>query len=303
MHREVIRLVLHLPFDHQDLASAVGHALDVYLEAVGSTQEVFSEYFLGYEPNTLTSEDWPRIRSMLAPPRGPRFLDDLEDEEVRPYLKEQFERRVDLLGGAQGLSGYGFFYGSRLPWRTPEPDAMSLVSFSWPTEFLEAHGAEASRALMERLASLLPYASGHAGLAFYSPNVWGLEEAAIHEEALRHPGLDVTHGERHLGVRVDGVHWLNFLGPEVLGRVGGPEALRARLHAPGTTVQALDGGRALVALGPVPEAGDIARGDTLPAYRELARVLEPWLLPCPETRVWHGCPPGTARRWGRRFLD
>ncbi|MFY0576656.1 type VI immunity family protein [Cystobacter fuscus] len=38
-------------------------------------------------------------------------------------------------------------------------------------------------------------------------------------------------------------------------------------------------GRAVVALGPWPEAGDLRQGQTLPAYRELARVLEPWLEP------------------------
>ncbi|WP_434385050.1 type VI immunity family protein [Melittangium boletus] len=300
---KVLRLVLHLPFDHADVAAGVNHALDVYLDAIGRGPEGLSDWRdVEGEDDVfpLEGEGWDFIRSMLAPPRGPRFLEDVPEAPfVRHRVKKQFDRCVELTGGA----GYGFFYWARLPWRTPEPDAMSVVSFSWPTEYLEAHGAGAVRGLIQRLAALLPYASGHAGLAFYSPNVWGLEEGAIHEEALRHPGLDVTHGERHLGTRVDGVHWLNFLGPEVLGQVGGPEALRARLHAPGTTVQALDGGRALVALGPAPEAGDLARGDPLPAYRELARVLEPWLLPCPETRVWHGCPPGTARRWGRRFLD
>ena len=126
---------------------------------------------------------------------------------------------------------------------------------------------------------------------------------AVHEEALRYPGLDVTHGQRDLGSHVDGVHWLNFLGPEVLARLGGVETLRAQLHSPPTTVRTLEGGRALVSLGPAPEAGDLSRGDTLPAYRELAQVLRPWLFPPQKRLFWRDCPPDTARRWWHRFLD
>ncbi|HEX8539571.1 MAG TPA: type VI immunity family protein, partial [Cystobacter sp.] len=191
----------------------------------------------------------------------------------------------------------------RLPWRTPQADEVSLVSFSWPTEYMEARGSGKMREEIEQLAALLPYASGHAGLAFYSPNVWGPVMKDSHEEALRYPGLDVTHGQRTLGTRVDGVHWLNFLGPKVLAQVGGAEVLRSQLHAPTTTVTALEKGRAVVAMGSEPEAGDVSRGDTLPAWRELARVLDPWLLPFPEHLSWRDSHPDTARRWWRRFLD
>jgi hypothetical protein len=166
-----------------------------------------------------------------------------------------------------------------------------------------SHALEVYLAELMELAVLLPYVSGHAGLAFSSPNLWGPSMRDLHEEALRYPGLDVTHGQRDLGSRVDGVHWLNFLGPEVLTLVGGAEALRSRLHSPSTTVQLLGGGRAVVTLGAEPEAGDLLQGDALPAYRELARVLEPWLFPHPEHVSWRDCPPGTARRWWRRFLD
>jgi hypothetical protein len=78
------------------------------------------------------------------------------------------------------------------------------------------------------------------------------------------------------------------------------EALRSRLHSPGTTVQEWEGGRAVVRLGEWPEAGDTEQGHTLPAYRELARVLEPWLY---EGHGLSGFPPEDMRRWERRFLD
>jgi hypothetical protein len=125
----------------------------------------------------------------------------------------------------------------------------------------------------------------------------------LHGKALRHPGLDVTHGQRDLGSRVDGVHWLNFLGADVLTRLGGVDRLRDRLHSPSTVIHPLENGRALVSLGERPEAGDLLQGDTLPAYRELALLLKPWLFSCPEHMTWRDTPPDTACRWWRRFLD
>ena len=79
-------------------------------------------------------------------------------------------------------------------------------------------------------------------------------------------------------------------------------SLRSRLSSPGTTVQELEGERAVVTLGPWPEAGDTEQGHPLPAYRELARILEPWLYH--EERGFDpDFPPEDLRRWERRFLD
>ncbi|MCY1083507.1 type VI immunity family protein [Archangium lansingense] len=302
--RDVVRLVLHLPFDHHDLADRVSRAFEVYLRAVGTGRGIFSEYSLGYEPNPLREDSWERIRAALAPPRGERFLDDEQDEEyVERRVKAQCQRTVELSSGDASVSGHGFFYWARLPWRTPVQDEVSLVSFSWPTEYLDEHGPQRMRELALELASLLPFSSGHAGLAFYSPNLSGASLEGIHEEAFRYPGMDVTHGSRFLGPRVDGVHWLNFLGPPVLGELGAAAGLRARLHSPGITVQEMEQERVLVSLGLWPEAGDLSRGDNLPAYRELARVLEPWLSECPRQHSFHGSTSEETRRWWRRFLD
>ena len=88
----------------------------------------------------------------------------------------------------------------------------------------------------------------------------------------------------------------------MLGELGGAEGLRSRLHSPGTTVQELAGDKVLITLGAWPEAGDTERGDTLPAYRELARVLEPWLYFDEDPRML-GQSEEDTRRWERRFLD
>ncbi|MDC0710710.1 DUF3396 domain-containing protein [Stigmatella sp. ncwal1] len=112
------------------------------------------------------------------------------------------------------------------------------------------------------------------------------------KQCSRYPGIDVPDesiGWR-LGTRLWGVHWLTFLGQPVLGALGGAAALRTRLRTPGVDVQEVEGERAVVTLGEWPEAGDTETGRVLPAYRELARVLEPWLYQ-------------EQRSWERRFLD
>ncbi|MET0401888.1 MAG: type VI immunity family protein [Cystobacter sp.] len=298
--REVIRLTVYLPFDHHDLSAPVRGALDLYLSHLQQGPEVLSDWYdFETEPFPLDDDNWDIIRAMLAPPQGKRFLDDVDDpREVQRYAKSQFERAVELSGGEAGISGYGFFYGSRLPWKDPR-DTVSQVSFSWPTEYLREHGPERMRELILELASPLPFSSGHAGLAvasaFSSP---AFED--IREQALRHPGLDVTRGHTSLGRGLDGVHWLNLLGQPVLGEVGGTEVLRARLGSPDTRVHELEGGRAWVSLGSGPEGGDMSRGDFLPGYREWARILAPWLSPCPGLK---GASLEESRSWWHRFLD
>jgi hypothetical protein len=116
-----------------------------------------------------------------------------------------------------------------------------------------------------------------------------------------------------MGHHVDGVHWLNFLGPPTLTRLGGATALKSRLDFAETTLVELDEQRVLVSLGERPEAGDLATGMNLPAYRELARVLEPWLEPLFLQPPWETAEGARytklllteeeARRWWRRFLD
>jgi hypothetical protein len=124
----------------------------------------------------------------------------------------------------------------------------------------------------------------------------------------RHPGFDLRQATIHdfMGTQVDGVHWLNFLGQPVLGGLGGVGGLHHRLQSRTTTVQELQGERAVVTLGPRPKAGDLFLGETLTEYSELARVLEPWLEPFDPDfilRSRHTDDATELRRWWHRFID
>jgi hypothetical protein len=303
--RELVRIAFFVPHDHFDIAAGVAHALDAYVRAVEGGAQALSRYVCCYwEQAALDDRGWELIRESLAP-KERRYIDDYKPHESFYPLKDGADPYFAIHG--QEESGYYFGYYARLPWRDAPPERASVLVVTLPTEFLEERGPGFVRELALDMSSRLPFASGHAGLAIKC-------RSAVHEEVerlrpfmFRYPGFDLRAADirAEIDTRVDGIHWMNFLGQPVLGQLGGSEGLRARLRSPSTVVQHLEGGRALVTLGPHPEAGDLTTGDTLPAYRELARLLEPWLEPVGWGFLGPGDRPAEEedlRRWFRRFL-
>ncbi len=315
--RDVIRITFYLPHDHPDIATGVSHAVETYLNAVGRGLRTINHTFTNDDEGAaLTEERWSYIRYLLRPERPFRFIEELSEHGVYRMEKRGFATLLLFDGGHLRRNGYELYYRARIPWRTPSPGSVSLLAATLPTEYLEVHGASRVRELALEMASRLRFASGHVGPALRL--YWPLRstDTALRAELLRYPGIDLRPawlGEPQMGTRVDGVHWLNFLGQPVLGQLGGAAALGVRLHAPETTVHELGEDRVVIALGERPEAGDLTAGNTLPAYRELARVLEPWLEPPrlskhadPEEGASHSFMRFTrdeAMRWWRRFLD
>lgn len=296
--RDVFRIVFFLPYDHFDIAVGVSHSLDTYVRAVEGRPSALSEYrCCWWETFKLGERGWALIRDTLRP-KERTFFEDYPRHEARSAEKEGAHPYFTLYGERE--SGYCFDYRARLPFRETPPDYVSVLCVTLPTECVEEWGPGFVREWVLDMASRLPFASGHAGLALDVAHVSIERLEALRSLMNRHPGFDLRNANVRdfMGTRVDGVHWLNFLGPQVLGELGGVAGLRTRLQSPTTTVQELEGNRAVVILGPQPEAGDLALGQTLPEYRELARVLEPWLEPFEPTE-----DKEALRRWWRRFLD
>lgn len=282
--REGLHINFYLRRPHDEVKQQVMRSLDVYLRAVG--------------PQALRM--YPNIEGEWQP------LDEAGWEHQRGELLSSPSALVELADafGEDGLQ-YRFEYHGRAiddsSWEN-WPGVVCAVSFWLPTEYLEQHGPGRVRELALELAAPLPFAAGHAGLSFNGElGLLGVD-AKVQERCFRYPGLDIPELSRrsmHIGTRAQGASWLTFLGQPVLGEMGGAAGLRSRLYSPDTTVQEMGGDRAVVTLGAWPEAGDTERGLTLPAYRELARVLEPWLYFVDHLRShsWD------RRRWERRFLD
>jgi hypothetical protein len=311
--REVFRLVFYMPHDHPDIAPGVSHAIDSYMRAVWlGPRTITHAYINDDEGGPLTEKRWERIRRVLRNTKRLSFPDDYGEASQWRIEKFGFERGIFFLRGFNSQNGYELEYKARIPWPASENTGLSVLRATLPIEYLEEHGPGRVRQLALDMASQLRFSSGHAGLALRVYGLVRLTDPVFRAEILRYPGVDlrsVWPFETWMGLRVDGVHWLNFLGPPFVQELGGAGALRARLHSPGTMLVELDEERVVVSLGERPEAGDLAAGKTLPAYRELARVLEPWLesfeqLPFASSKnPWLGHTAEAGRRWWRRFLD
>ncbi|WP_163997915.1 type VI immunity family protein [Pyxidicoccus caerfyrddinensis] len=281
----IIRFFMHR--SHAGIAPSVMRALDTYRRAVGPDT-------LAWYPDA--EGDWRR-------------LDDSAWERTRQALLDTGPHTfATLVDRPQGAAGFRFEYeGISLeePSLFDDPRRACVASFWLPSTFLEESGPEHTRGLALELAAHLPFNSGYATLSFDTMRDEVGIRRSIRSMCFRYLGVDMLDHpvSWDIGTRIAGSYWLTFLGQPVLGELGGAEGLRARLTAPDTTVQQLPGDRAVVTLGQWPEAGDVEAGENLPAYRELARVMEPWLYHDAGTRFDPDFPPEDKRRWERRFLD
>jgi hypothetical protein len=189
--------------------------------------------------------------------------------------------------------------------RRVQRNAVSTMRCWFPTEYLEEHGPVQLRSLALEMLGSLPISAGNLGLTV---RLLGFSEKqpTLGYLALRYPGFSINDAgsmSMNLGSRVQDISWVTFLGQPALGEVGGVAGLRSRLHSPGTVVDEMPGDRVAITLGEWPDAGDVEQGRTLPAYRELASVLEPVLYrEQRETWGWHFESPEELRRVERRFL-
>lgn len=283
--REGLSISFYLRHSQRDIAQAVASSLKTYVRAVGSRTLTW----YGTEDGDLHELDEP----------GWTF--------IWGQLRERTGLTVELFDNPSGVSQYAFRYQGLFlesEFLSHKPGAVSTVSFWLPPEYLDEHGPTGVRALALELAHPLPFNSGHAGFSLNTLLQLLGTSGRLRSWCLRHPGLDLsdTSGvSLELGNRVNGVHWLTFLGQPVLGELGGMAGLRERLRSPEITVRDMGRERALLTLGAAPEAGDLEQGQPLPLHRELTRILEPWLHQ--RRTPWGGFSPEDMHRWERRFLD
>lgn len=285
--RESINFTFFMRSAQEIAGPATAKALDIYLQAIGGPQE------LGLYPDSegewqpLDDEGWAYNRKQLLGQTGCwvmlRNADPLEERFAVMYRS--------WTHGPLSAGG--------------EPDSACAVSFWLPTEFLEEHGPQHTRSLAKALAASLPFSSGYGGLAFHCDLHLSSIPELLRPLCFRYPGIDMIDLpllSRYMGERLRASSWLTFLGPTAVEQLSGGERLRGGLTTPGTTVESLETNRLLVSLGDWPEAGDMRHGETLPAYREFARILEPRLFHKPHFRNIL-FPPEEWHKWERRFLD
>ena len=284
--RTSLNISFYMRRSHTEVGPAVTRALDLYRKAVGSDALAWTPDGEG-DWQELNQSSWNQIHHKMAHPRGAEIM-----------LRDTYRLTAD----------YEFTYSGRdleEVFELRDLERTCAVAFWLPTRDLETHGPARVRTLALELGAELPFNSGHAGLSVYFVEDLHEVRKLLWPQCFRYPGLDMPAMERlpsQLGTRIKGVSWLTFLGAPVLEHLGGAEGLAARLHSAGTAVEDMGAGRAVVTLGEWPEAGDLEQGNTLPTYRELARLLEPWLYRSPRVPEWK-FPDENLYRWERRFLD
>lgn len=155
-----------------------------------------------------------------------------------------------------------------------------------------------------------PLASGYCGYSLLWDRDPSVDQAVCEWAApllRRHPGLGYGKpvsiaNASEMGLAV--VNWLTLLGTGLTAAMGGIEALAQ--HAPAdVNVLPLGPGGALLRAGAAPAVGDVNRGDPLPLYHAVGRMLAPVVAPdeaLDEVAV-DGMEGDDAYEWFRRFFD
>jgi hypothetical protein len=174
---------------------------------------------------------------------------------------------------------FQLFASDTKPGEKPTDDRSSdtgILRLTLPPE--AADDPERMITLTKALVRSLPFVSGHAGYGL----VW--EEKDLDPDVLnrirawarRYAGLDVfgfLSVENLVVTGIKSVNWLTLINDDAVAKLGGLAALKRKLKAP-VVVHSIPGG-VIIQAGPAPSRGDVNKGETLPVYRQVARVLAP----------------------------
>jgi hypothetical protein len=182
------------------------------------------------------------------------------------------------------------------------PDSKAYLLFRIGQDRVLEDGIVQMVEFVRRLTYVLPYSYAYASPALaYGERIFKTREV-IH----RRPGFDVAHTSAcamDLDARPLGAYWLSVFNRHLSDALGGAERLSA--HLPGAAISPVGQGGVMLLLGDEPDVGDVNRGNALPSYRALARVLEP-MLQVPKViymRDENGlASPELQQAWHKRFL-
>lgn len=157
------------------------------------------------------------------------------------------------------------------------PGETNLVSMAFPPG-ADAASALQFRDLFVRACSVMPLQSGHAGFSFECSR-YDEKTSQTHAWAasMRAPGVDICRIPVDRGAvgadALKGVNWLTAVGTDLVQQVGGLSKLRKGLSSEIEIIE-LPGG-VIIQAGKLPLLGDVNRGEKLPLYREVYKLVAP----------------------------
>jgi hypothetical protein len=154
----------------------------------------------------------------------------------------------------------------------------NVIEMRFPSEFLSAHGEDAFAALAMDMFEHLPCDSGSTAISLCSDDPTEMRKAGrfLTPIAMRSHGYDIAEAMSlggSLGSELcSGAHWLTLLSDRLIGKLGGRDALAAKL-VEGIEVRA--GARGLMLrAGATPEIGDTNRNQKTPLLASVAAAIE-----------------------------
>ena len=291
--REAFVVAFFLPGPIAETVAGIEQAFDLFLA-------IIPDGVLRWESVGASSEEWkPVSKTTVSRCKAQLRPDAAAKRELTSFELADGEVGGDVPRYAFTVVG-GQFSGD-------VPNERTLVQMSFPIGTVMTGDADAFVAKLRDIAAALPFSTGYGSPAIQWAEL-GREAAIAQTRAIvaRYPGYDVnmnTTGRTWLGSRVRGARWLTFLGPEILARLGGPDALRTKL--PDIFEFCPAGAGLLVRAGRLPEIGDAAKKVDVPMLRTLAAALEP--VTAFEEVVLLGSladwDKDALRKWERRFLE
>ncbi len=291
--RESFVVAFFLPGPIVATVAGIERAFDLFLAMI-------PDGVLRWESVGASSEEWRPVNKTTVS----RCKAQLRPDAAAKRELTSFELADGEVGG--DVPRYAFtVVGGQLS--SDVPNEQTLVQISFPIDTVMTGDVDAFVIKLLGFAVMLPFSSGYGSPAIQWAEL-NLDSAIAQTRGivLRHPGYDVNMnetGRTWLGPRVRGARWLTFLGPEILTRLGGADALHAEL--PNTFEFYAAGEGLLLRAGHLPEIGDTPKKVDVPMLRTLAAALES--VTAFEEVVLLGSladwDKAALRKWERRFLE
>ncbi|NVJ21601.1 DUF3396 domain-containing protein [Myxococcus sp. AM011] len=164
-------------------------------------------------------------------------------------------------------------------WNVDASNQANILSLALPAGAAQETPGE-MLAFVRQLADVFPFRSGLAGFTFECSR-YDKQASETHawDMSMRHPGINIVRipfdAKAAGGDGIPGVNWLTMIDSERLKQLGGAMVLRRQLPSDIELIECRHG--TLIQAGPRPLFGDVSQGDTLPLYREVHRLLAPWI--------------------------
>ena len=267
-------------FDTEFIIVRPGISLDLYSEVPLSdlgpaVADILDQYFAFIPPKSLETYYASNGTYKKLTPRV--IGTTLKTLRAIPKGYEFYEFHFGQ-GPEGGVGRYAtHFIGTWLADKKRYPLETNLLTLEFPADQLDRAPAEDFLGFLDRALAIFPYVSGNVGFAFQHPQTFSSEaRAAIGRLMPRFLGFDPSYPNcrDNMSGHSPSAHWINLIGPTLVDKLGGSEAIRATLPA---AVEVRPAGPGLLIRGATqPPVGDVNRGaKDIEFLPDVARTLRP----------------------------